>query len=151
MTDNPHFASIEGWADAEALIGFPPLQPSDTAGFMLDSLRVHVMDYRLRQLPPEERTLEAHYGGFVFTQSGPGREEARRLACDQSYGAEPKTATVGPHEARAYEAGPVPEPDDPAGQMPPIVAWADGDRFLFMAGVELELPALLRIAGSIYS
>lgn len=151
MSDNPHFATVESWDAAEELIGFPPLRPSDTAGYELHSLRVHVKDHRLRDLSIEERTLEAHYGGFVFTQSGPGRAEARRLAVDQSYGASAQEVTVAGHEARGYDEGPVPEPDDPDGQMPAVVVWADGDRFLLVAGGELALPTLLRVAASVYA
>lgn len=153
MTDNPHFATVEDWAAAEELIGFVPLQPSDTAGLALDSLSVHVMDYRMRDLPREERTLEAHYGSFVFTQSGPGASEARRLALEQSYGQAPRDVTIGGHEARAYDEGPVPEPDDPDGQMPAVIVWADGDRFFLIAGAtdDLKLADLFRIANSVYA
>lgn len=153
MTDNPHFAAIEDWPAAEELIGFAPLQPADTAGLALQSLRVHVVDYQMRDLPPPERTLEAHYGAFVFTQSGPGTSEARRLALEQSYGATARAVTVGGHEARAYDEGPVPEPDDPDGQMPAVVVWADGDRFFLVAGAtdDLKLADLFRIANSVYA
>ncbi len=151
MNANPHFATIEDWSDAEEHIGFAPLQPSDTAGHALASLRVHVMDYQMRDLPPSERTLEAHYGAFVFTQAGPGAEEARRLALEQSYGATARAVTVGGHEARAYDEGPVPEPDDPDGQMPAVVVWADGARFFLVAGAtdDLKLADLFRIANSV--
>lgn len=149
MAENPHFASIEDWAAAEELLGFTPLRPSDTAGRPLDALRVHAMDYRMRELPIDERTLEAHYDGFVFTQSGPGNAEARRLAYELSYGTVAREATIAGRDARAYDEGPVPEPDDPDGQMPAVVVWPDGDRFLLLAG-ELDVPTLLRIAASIY-
>lgn len=151
MNENPHFASVDSWAAAEELIGFTPLEPSDTAGFTLESLRIHVMDHRKRDLPIEERTLEAHYGGFVLTQAAPGRSEARRLAYDLAYGAAPQEANVAGHEARSYAEGPVPEPDDPDGQMPAVVVWPDGDRFMLVAGGDLYVPALLRIAASLYA
>jgi hypothetical protein len=152
MNENPHFATAEDWAAGGELIGFEPLTPTDTAGYDLDSLRVHVMDYQMRQLPPEERTLEAHYGGFVFTQSGPGASEARRLALEQSYGAAPRAVSVGGREARAYDEGPKPEPDDPDGQMPALVVWADQERFFLIAGADdrLKLADLFRIANSVY-
>ena len=152
MNENPHFTAVEDWPAAAELIGFEPLRPNDTAGFTLDSLSVHVMDHRMRRLPPEECTLEAHYGGFVFTQSGPGAAEARRLAYDSFYGPSPLDASVGTHAARAYDEGPVPEPDDPDGQMPALVVWQDGDRFFLLAGAVdgVDVPVLLRVANSIY-
>ena len=51
MNETPHFATVESWADAEELIGFAPLQPFNAEGNTLDSLRVHVMDHRMRELP----------------------------------------------------------------------------------------------------
>lgn len=153
MNENPHFAAVEDWVAGGELIGFDPLTPTDTAGYALDSLRVHVMDYKMRQLPSEERTLEAHYGGFVFTQSGPGTSEARRLALEQSYGEGPRAVSVGGQEARAYDEGPEPEADDPDGQMPALVVWADGERFFLIAGADdqLKIADLFRIANSVYA
>ena len=151
MNDNPHFATIETWADAEPLIGFTPLVPRHLAGFELQSLRVHVMDHRRRQLPIEERTLEAHYGGFVVSQAKRGTAEARRLAFEVSYGAEARQTSVAGHEARAYALGPEPELDDPDGRMPAVVVWPDGGLFLLIASGELDAADLIPIAASLYS
>ena len=68
------------------MVAFRPLEPSHTAGFRLQSIRIHVRDHKLRELAIEDRTLEAHYGGFVLSQSKKGASEARRLALDVSYG-----------------------------------------------------------------
>jgi hypothetical protein len=148
VNDNPHFATIDTWDDAEPLVGFRPLVPRYLAGFDLQALRVHVMDHRRRDLPIEERTLEAHYGGFVLSEAKRGTAEARRLALDASYGAEPRETSVGGREARVYELGPEPEPDDPDGRMPALVAWADGELFLLVASGELSADELLAIAAS---
>jgi len=152
VVENPHFATVEDWAAAEGLLGFTPLRPSETAGYVLDALRIHVMDHRMRELPRGQRTLEAHYVGFVFTQSRPGEAEARRLAFDLAYGAAARQATVAGREGRTYEEGLVPEPDDPDGQMPAVVVWPDGDLFLLIAsGTDgVDVPALLKIAESVY-
>lgn len=150
MNDNPHFASIDTWEAAEPLLGFMPLIPRDTAGFELQSLRIHVMDYRQRDLPIGERTLEAHYGGFVLSEAKRDAAEARRLAFEASYGQVVEQATVGGHEARAYELGPEVDADDTDGRMPAVVVWPDGELFLLVASGELDSAQLLKVAASLY-
>lgn len=86
MASLPHFETARSWQDAEALLTFRPLVPSHTGGFVLRSLQIHVRDHKLRELAVADRTLEAHYAGFVLSQSQKGANEARRLAIDVSYG-----------------------------------------------------------------
>jgi hypothetical protein len=86
MTGSPYFESPRNWKAARALLTFRPVEPKHTAGFRLQSIRIFVRDHKLRELPVEDRTLEAHYGGFSLCQSRRGAAEARRLALDVSYG-----------------------------------------------------------------
>lgn len=150
VSENPHFTGVESWTGAEALVDFPPAEPGHTAGFTLQSLRIHVMDHHERELPIAKRTLEAHYGGFVLSQARPGAAEARRLALEVSYGAEALEASVAGHQARSYESGPEVEPEDVDGQMPAVVVWPDGDVFFLIASGELDRGVLIRIAASLY-
>ena len=80
MTGNPHFETAPSWKAARTMLAFQPLEPKYTAGHRLQSIRIHVRDHRLRALAVADRTLEAHYGAFVFSQARKGREEARHLA-----------------------------------------------------------------------
>ena len=73
-----------------------------------------------------DRTLEAQYGAFVLSQTHRGAVEAKRLALKVSYGADPRAALIAGHEARVYELGPEPPPDDVEGRSPAVVAWSDG-------------------------
>jgi len=150
VTRNVHLETASSWEDAEALVAFRPVEPKQTEGFDLQSLAVHVRDHRQREVAVEDRTLEAHYGGFVLTQSRRTEDEARRLAVDVSYGRAPYEARIAGREARVYEMGPEPEPDDIDGRMPAVVVWHDGDRFFLIASNELATDALIRIAGSLY-
>jgi hypothetical protein len=68
------------------MLTFQPLAPKHTAGLSLDSLRIHLRDHKLRDVPVGHRTLEAHYGSFVLSQARKGAKEARRLAIEVSYG-----------------------------------------------------------------
>lgn len=145
-----HFASAVDWDDAERFLTFRPRVPRDTAGAELEGLRVHVRDHRARELAPEGRSLEAHYGVFTLAQSSPGAAEARRRVVEVGYGSEPREARIAGREARTYEAGPVPPPDDPDPRMPAVVTWWDGDLHFLLAAENLSVIDLVRIAGSIY-
>ena len=148
--DNPHFASVASWAAAEEMLTFRPLQPGEPAGFRLQSLSIFVRDHKQRELPIGERSLEAHYGGFVLTQARKGESEARRWALRVSYGAAAFPVSLAGHEGRAYRLGPEVPPDDIDGRSPAVVVWHDGDMFFLIASGELAVEELIDIAGSIY-
>lgn len=150
MTENPHFESVDSWNAARALLAFDPVEPLHTAGFEVRSLQVHVRDHKLRGLPVEQRTLEAHYGGFVLSQSWRGADEAQRLALEVTYGPAPRAEGVAGRDACVYELGPEPAPDDVDERNPAVVAWHDGDMFYLIASGELPAEVLLRIATSLY-
>ena len=151
MAENAHFAAVSDWTAAQAMLAFEPRRPTLPAGFEPARLRIFMRDHKLRELAVGERTLEAFYPGFVFTQSRKGVEEARRLALDVSYGRDRHEASIGGHAARAYELGPVPEPDDIDGRPPSVVTWHDGEMFFFLASGELPVQELIPIAASIYA
>lgn len=132
------------------MVVFPPLEPRDTAGLGLQSIRIHVRDHKLRELPVESRTLEAHYGAFVVSQSRKGAIEARRLALDVPYGPAAREARVARHRARVYELGPEPPPDDIDGRNPSVVTWHDGDMFYLITSGEMSSKELVRVAVSMY-
>ena len=71
-----HFQTAHSWSAARLMLSFDPLKPEYTAGLRLQSLRVHVCDHKLRELPIGDRTLEAYYGHFVFSQARKGVAEA---------------------------------------------------------------------------
>ena len=150
MTSNVHFATAGSWAAAVAMLTFRPLQPSLTAGFDLQALRIHIRDHRMRELPAGNRTLEAHYGGFVVSQSRMGAAEARRLALIVSYGPAAQEARIAGREARVYELGPEPPFDDIDGRNPAVVTWPDADMFYLVASGEISADTLIRIAASMY-
>jgi hypothetical protein len=150
MTDTPFFQTASSWKTARALLTFAPLRPKRTAGRRLMSLRVHVRDHKRRDLPIEARTLEAHYGAFVFTQSRRPSHEARRLALDVPYGRDARAARIAGRNARIYELGPEPPPDDIDGRSPAVVTWHDGEMFLFIASSEWTSDVLVSIASSTY-
>jgi hypothetical protein len=112
---------------------------------------VYVRDHKLRAVPVGERTLEAHYGRFVFTQSRRTLEEAQRLALDVSYGRAPQEASIVGRPARVYELGPEPMPDDVDDRSPAVVAWHDGAVFCLLASTEMTADALVTIALSVHS
>lgn len=151
MPRNEHFLSPETWDAAAELVTFTPRQPQYTAGASLSSLAVHVRDHKNRDLPLGDRTLEAHYGRFVISQSRKPAGEAKRWALEKSYGPEPIVATIFGHDARLYHRGPEPEPDDIDGRMPAVVVWHDGEMFYLVASGELEPDELVRIAMSLYA
>jgi hypothetical protein len=150
MTANPHFETARSWKAAQAMLTFRPLQPKRTAGFRLWSLRVHVRDHKLRELSVENRTLEAHYGGFVLSQAWKGAHEARRLAVDVQYGAAGRDAQIAGCAARVYELGPEPEPRDIDGRSPSVVVWHDGEMHYLIASDEISCHELVTVATSLY-
>jgi hypothetical protein len=150
MTNNQHFASVPDLAAAGEMLTFKPLEPMFTAGLERQGLRIFIRDHKMRDVAVADRSLEAHYGRFVFSQSRKGVDEARRLALDVSYGREPREAIIAGHAARAYERGPEPEPDDPDGRMPSVVTWHDGEMFFLIASGEMPVEQLVPIAASIY-
>jgi len=150
-SDNPHFATVDSWAAAAAMLEFRPLQPRDTAGRNRKSLSIHIRDHKKRDLAVGDRSLEAHYGAFVVTQTRKGTEEAKRWALRQSYGPAPTPAKVFGHDARAYELGPEVSADDIDGRAPAVVVWHDGDMFYLVASGELAVDVLLNIAQSMYA
>ncbi len=150
MTDNPCFESASTWKEARTMLTFPPIEPRFTAGYDLQSIRIHVRDHKLRELSVEERTLEAHYGGFVFTQSRKSVGEARRWALEVRYGPSGRDTQVAGFPARAFELGPEPPPDDIDPRNPAVVAWHDANMFYLIASDRMNSEKLLRIAESAY-
>ena len=150
MKNNPHFETARSWKEAEALVNFRPLKPSRTEGFTLQSIQVLVRDHKHRQLPVSERSLEAHYDGFVLSQCRKGNEEARRQALEVPYGSYPVESKIAGHDARVYELGPEPEADDIDPRNPYVVAWHDGEMLLLIASDRLSPETLVRVAESLY-
>lgn len=148
---NPHFEAAPTWVAVGALLVFRPVRPSYTAGFALQSLRVHVADHLLRRLAVADRTLEAHYGGFVLSEARRMPDEARRLALDVSYGRDARAERIAGHDARVYELGPEPAPDDIDGRPPSVVVWHDAEMFYLIASDSLAAERLTRIARSMYA
>ena len=147
---NPHFETAASWLAARTMVTFQPLEPKETAGRRLQSIRIHVRDHKLRELRIEERTLEAHYGDFVLSQSRKGVDDARRLALDVSYGRAVRNALVAGRTARVYELGPEPPPDDIDGRSPSVVVWHDADMLFLIASGQMPADALMPIAESLY-
>jgi len=144
---NPHFAAVESVDEAESLLLFRPSLPAVTAGCVMESIAVFVMDHRRREVPVELRSVELHYGRFVVSQQRPGPVEARRLALDVSYGREPIEVHLASGPGRAYELGPV--TDDADGRAPAVVVWVARDRFHLVGSSELTRAVLIEIAGSV--
>ena len=91
MPENPHFASASSWDAAREMLTFQPFEPAFTAGRGLLSLRIHIRDHKMRELPIEERSLEVHYGRTSSSRLPPrcmprGPANHRR----QGYGGPPK-------------------------------------------------------------
>ena len=149
-TRNRHFETAPSWKAARALVTFQPLEPEYTAGLRLESIQIHVRDHKLRELAIGDRTLEAHYGGFVLSQSRKGINEARRLALDVSYGPLARQARIAGCAARVFEHGPEPPPGDIDGRLPAVVTWHDGEMFYLIASGEMTTDDLVRIAVSLY-
>jgi hypothetical protein len=140
--DNQHFISVDGWAEAAAILGFEPLRPRKRGL----AFRIHVMDHRNREVAP---TLEVDFDGFVLSQADREPAEAARLAAER-YGPDSRVVSVGNHEALLYELGPEPDPDDVDPRSPAVVTWADGRRFVFVASDRHDAADLLEIATSLY-
>jgi hypothetical protein len=141
---------VESWKAARTRLVFQPLEPRHTAGLTLQSIQIHIRDHKRRELPIADRTLEAHYGAFVLSQSWKGATEARRLALDVSYGRASRETRIAGHSARVYELGPEPPPDDIDGRRPSVVTWHDGDMFYLVASSTLSSDDLVRVAMSLY-
>jgi xanthine/CO dehydrogenase XdhC/CoxF family maturation factor len=150
MDTNPHFVRPASWREAASLLSFRPIVPANTEGFELRSLAVFAMDHNHRDIAVENRSLEAHFGGFNLSQRRASAAEARRLALDVSYGASPREALIAGHEARVCDLGPEPEPDDIDPRMPAVVTWHDDGMFFLVASGQLQPDVLLRIAASLY-
>ncbi len=150
LTSNPHFETVSSWKAARAMVTFRPLEPKHTAGLHLQSIRIHVRDHKLRELRIEDRTLEAHYGGFVLSQSRKGANEARRLALAVSYGRTAREAQIAGCAARVYDLGPEPAPDDIDGRSHSVVTWHDAEMFYLIASDEMAADVLVPIATSLY-
>ena len=147
---NPHFEFPRDWKEAREMVDFVPLEPAECLGCRLQSLAVFVCDHRHRELPAADRSLEAHYGGFVFSQAMRGIEEARRLALETRYGPAPAEARVAGREARIFELGPEPEAGDIDSRSPAVVAWCDTDMFYLVASDRFAAADLLQVAESVY-
>lgn len=147
---NPHFEMVASWSVARTRLTFQPLEPKETVGRRLQWIRIHVRDHKLRELRIDERSLEAHYGDFVVSQSRKGVDEARRLALEVSYGQEAREARVAGRTARVYELGPEPPPDDIDGRSPSVVVWHDAEMFYLIASGQMTADALMPIAESLY-
>ena len=132
------------------MLTFQPLEPKHTAGFRLQSIRIHVRDHKLRELSVDDRSLEAYYGGFVLSQARKGASEARRLAIAVPYGRAGRDAEIAGRAARAYELGPEPAADDIDGRSPSVVAWHDAEMFYLVASDEMSSDELVKIAMSLY-
>jgi hypothetical protein len=150
VTGNPHFETAASWKIARNMLIFQPREPAHTAGLRLQSIRIHVRDHKMRQISIGDRTLEAHYGGFVLSQAHKGIDEARRLALDISYGRDGQDATVAGRTARVYELGPEPSEDDIDGRSPAVVVWHDGELYFLIASDSMGIDDLMKIATSLY-
>jgi hypothetical protein len=150
MNDNPHFEKVASWKAARKLLDFEPLVLENTKRQRLQSLYVYVRDHKQRELPAGNRSLEAYFDGFVFTQKQATTAEAHRLALSTSYGLEGRDTQVATHPGRLYELGPVPPPDDIDGRSPAVVVWHDGRMFYLIASTEKTAAELLQIAQSLY-
>ena len=151
MTENAHFVSVASFEDAREMLTFQPREPAVRGDPERVRLRIFVRDHKMRELAIADRSLEAYYDRFVFTQSRKGVDEARRLALDVSYGRDPRPGAIGGHAAKMYERGPEPEPGDPDARMPAVVTWHDGEMFFLLASGELPVQDLITIAQSIHS
>lgn len=151
MARSDHFETAVDWAAAQKLIAFRPQKPKFTAGFSLTSLAVHVMDHRGRRLGVAERSLEAHYTGFVIEQRrAASQSEAQGAALSTTYGLAAQRVDVAGFEGRGYPLGPEVGPDDIDGRSPAVVAWSEREMFYLVASGRLDLDVLLRIASSMY-
>jgi len=147
MPDNPHFEFPSSLAEAKKLVTFDPLTPKMTE-LTMNSIAVFVRDHKQRDLSLDERSLELHYDGFVFSQTRKGAAEARRMTREVSFGPAPQEALIAGREGRLYPLGP--ESDDIDPRNPATVVWHDGDMFYLIASDSRDAYALLQIAQSAY-
>ena len=147
---NPHFASAANWDEAAKLVDFEPLRPRESRGLEARTFAIHIRDHKKRKLGRRSRSLETHYGDFVFSQSRKGQSEARRWALSLAYGPNPRSVEIAGREGRVYPLGPEPDPDDVDPRMPAVVTWCDGELFYMIASDSLEADDLLAIARSCY-
>jgi hypothetical protein len=150
MAINPHFAAVPSWTAARAMLTFRPLELAP-AEYQRLAIRIHIRDHKMRELSPAERSLEARYEGFTFSQSQRGPDEAKRLALATRYGPAGRDARIAGREARVYELGPEPPPDDVDGRSPAVVVWCDEGMFYALSSIELSADALLAVATTLYS
>jgi len=150
MTENPHFQAVDSFKAARELLTFKPLELAYTGGHGLQSLRIYIRDHKLRDLPIQDRTLEAYYGAFSFTQSRKGAAEARRNALDVRYGRVWRHDQIAGRAACIYELGPEPPPDDIDGRSPAVVTWHDEEMFYLVASTEMAAEELVAIVRKIY-
>ena len=132
------------------MLKFQPLEPEETAAYRLQSICIHVRDHKLRELSIADRTLEAHYDAFVFSQARKDASEARRLALAVPYGPDVCDVKIAGCSGRAYERGPEVPPEDIDGRGPAVVTWHDGEMFYLIASDAMSAAELVRIAGSRY-
>lgn len=150
MTSNPHFETVSSWKAARKLLTFRPLEPGYTAKRRLRSLRIHVLDHKMRSVSLNDRSLEAHYGDFVLSQAHKGVEEAQRMVLAVSYGRGGHDELIAGRAARVCQLGPEVPPDDIDGRMPAVVAWHDAELFCLLASDTMPSDQLIRIARSLY-
>jgi hypothetical protein len=150
VTPNPHFETARSWKAARAMLTFQPLEPGYTAGLDLEFLRIHVRDHKMRVVRTDDRTLEAHYGGFVLSQVRKGAEEARKWVMSVTYGRVTKESDVAGRPAKVCEVGPEPPPDDIDGRTPAVVTWADKELFFLVASDTMPAAELICVAVSLY-
>jgi hypothetical protein len=91
---NAYFDRVGSWHHAQTKLTFVPIKPRYTVGLSLQSLDIHVRDTAHGELAIKDRSLEAHYGSFVLTQSLKGEEEAQRWATRVGYGPGPREWNV---------------------------------------------------------
>ena len=132
------------------MLAFEPLELKYTAGQRLQSISIHVRDHKLRELAVAERTAEAHYESFVFSQARKTADEAQRLALSVPYGRDGNDAQVAGCPARVYELGPEVAPGDIDGRSPSVVVWHDGEMLYLIASGEMSACDLCRVASSLY-
>lgn len=150
MSRNLHFQKLRTWKEAKKWVSFKPVEPKYTNKLKLQSIEIFVRDHKQRDLPIGERSLEAHYGDFVLSQTQGPEAQARRLALDTGYGREPRAILIASHEARVYERGPEHEADDIDPSMLAVVLWHDAGMFFLVASDKLSTATLIRIAESLY-
>lgn len=132
------------------MVMFEPLELESAAGHKLHSLQIHVRNHKLRQLSISDRTLEAYYGAFVFSQAWKGIKEAQRLALVVSYGPGGHDENIAGRAARVYELGPETPPNDIDGRSPAVVTWHDSEMFYLLASDKMSSTELVRVARSLY-